>query len=198
MTRAARTGGGALLPRRAGWAGLLLLAMLGACADLPPAGPSGREAPVLRLAPQTLGRPLSLQQQLSVTVGEQTHRIEVLLEADPAAVRLALISLGQTAARLEWDGLALKETRASWLPAVVSSERILSDLQLVLWPADAIRAVLPAGWTLAADAQERVLAQHGEAVVRIRYPSPTRAELSQLREAYSLRVDSRDLSGGAP
>lgn len=197
MRRSVRKGAGGLLLRRAGWAGLLLAA-LGGCADLPPAAPPGRDAPVLRLAPQALGRPLSLQQQLSVTAGEQTHRIEVLLEADPAAVRLALVSLGQTAARLEWDGQALKETRASWLPAVVSSERILSDLQLVLWPADAIRAVLPAGWTLAADPQERVLAQHGEAVVRIRYPSPTRAELSQLREAYSLRVDSRDLSGGAP
>ncbi|MEY4561377.1 MAG: hypothetical protein RLZZ618_654 [Pseudomonadota bacterium] len=159
---------------------------------------SPASVPVLRLSPASLGRTLSLQQQLSVTARGQTQRIEVLLEADDKAVRLALVSLGQTAARLEWDGVSLKETRATWLPAAVSAERILSDLQLVMWPAEAVRQALPAGWTLQADVQQRVLAQGGETVTTVRFPQPGRADLTQSRDGYELRIDSRDLSGGAP
>ena len=70
-----------------------LLAAFLACAARP-------AAPQLRLSPTSLGASLALQQQLTATVGSQTHRLEVLLEADSQAVRLAILSLGQTAARL--------------------------------------------------------------------------------------------------
>jgi hypothetical protein len=166
-----------------------LTCLLAACATLgPPVAQRG--APLLRLVPAELGRTLALQQQLVVTAAGQTHRVEVLLEADPATVRIAVLSLGQTVARLEWDGAHLQQERAAWWPAVVSGERILSDLQLVWWPADAVRAALPAGWVLRTTPNERELAEGAELVSVVRYLSASQVQLDNLRSGYSLRIES--------
>jgi len=186
------------LSRRTALASVLASALAG-CAALrasPEAsGPAEADgAPLLRLPPQALGRRLALQQQLTVSVQGQVRRqIDAVLEADEASVRLAVVSLGQTVARLEWDGVNLTTTRSPWLPAAVSAERILSDLQLVMWPAEAIRAALPPGWTLHTDGPDRVLRQHAEDVVTVRHPSATRAELVAHRAGYALVIDSRPL-----
>jgi hypothetical protein len=160
---------------------------LKAAADCGPAD----AVPVLRLSPASLGRELAVQQQLAATVKGQTHRIDVLLEADASAVRMALVSMGQTAARLEWDGQHLTETRSPWLPAVVSGERILSDLQLALWPEAAVRAALPAGWFLDTTVAGRVLRQHTTTVATVTFPSASRIEIDQVRDGYHLVVDTR-------
>ena len=167
----------------------MLMAALAGCATS--TRPPLDAVPVLRLLPASLGRELAVQQQLTVTVKGQTHRIDVLLEADASAVRIALVSMGQTAARLEWDGQRLTETRSPWLPAVVSGERILSDLQLALWPEAAVRAALPAGWFLDATASGRVLRQDTSTVATVAFPSPLRVELDQLRDGYRLVIDTR-------
>lgn len=170
---------------------VLLAAVLAGCATPPPAR---QDAPLLRLAPAALGRTLALQQQLVVTARGQTQRVDVLLEADADAVRLALVNLGQTVARLEWDGRQLQESRAAWWPAAVRSENVLSDLQLVWWPVDAVRAALPAGWSLSDDASARELKQGGEVVTVIRYLSPTLVELDNRRAGYLLRIESIPLN----
>lgn len=177
--------------------GLALAALLAACSTVPPMAAPADAAPLLRLAPAALGRTLALQQQLTVSAREQTHRLDVILEADADAVRLALMNLGQTVARLEWDGVKLNETRASWWPAAIKSERILSDLQLVLWPAAAISAALPEGWSLDSSAAQRVLRQRGEVVITVSYTTPTHADLAHLRDGYRLGIESRSLLGGA-
>lgn len=169
--------------------GALLISLVG-CATTVPAAPV---SPRLRLSPASLGTTLALQQQLTVTVGDQTHRLEVLLEADAQAVRVAVLSLGQTAARLEWDGANLIQSRASWWPDAISAERILDDMQLMLWPVESVNAGLPAGWSLASSAALRVLSRDGQAVVRVRYETPNVSELVHLRQGYRVRVESRVL-----
>ena len=169
-------------------AAVLLVSLLG-CATVPPAPVS----PQLRLSPASLGTTLALQQQLTVTVAEQTHRVEVLLEADPQAVRVAVLSLGQTAARLEWDGVNLTQSRARWWPEAISAERILDDMQLMLWPAAAVSAGLPPGWSLASSPHLRVLSRDGQAVVHVRYEAPNISELVHLRQGYRVRVESHVL-----
>jgi hypothetical protein len=161
-----------------------------ACATEPVATPA---TPHLRLTPASLGATLALQQQLTATVRGQTHRLDLLLEADPQSVRLAVLSLSQTAARLEWDGTTLSESRASWWPPAVTGERILDDLQLILWPAEAVRSALPEGWSLAAATGLRTVSYQGQVVVRIEYDSAFSAELIHLRDNYRLRVESRPL-----
>lgn len=173
----------------------LLASLLSACASAPRVVAS---TPLLRLSPASLGGSLSLQQQLLVSAHDQEHRFDVLLEADADAVRLAVLNLGQTVARLEWDGRRLTESKASWWPSAVSGERVLSDLQLMLWPIAEIAAVLPSGWTLTRDAlHQRMLRQNGETIIVVIYPAPNLAELVQLREGYRIRVESRTL-GVAP
>lgn len=179
---------------------LLLCAalVLSACASTPrEALRSGDAVPVLRLAPDALGAELFLQQRLTVHARGKVRSLDVMLEADARSVRLAVLGLGQTAARLEWDGEVLRETHADWWPQAVRGERILNDLQLVLWPAESIRRALPAGWALdAADAQ-RVLLQAGEVVVRVVYVSASRAELMHERDGYRIVIDSVPAGEGA-
>jgi hypothetical protein len=174
---------------------LMMAALLGlaACATPPASPPAAGAAPLLRLAPSALGRTLALQQQLTVQAGNRVEHIDVLLEADAQTLRLALLGMGQTGASLEWDGHDLKQTQASWWPRAVKAERVLSELQLALWPADAVRQALPPGWTLEADAATRLLRQGDQAVIRIRYPSPTRVELLHLRDGYRIDAESRNL-----
>jgi hypothetical protein len=179
-----------LHPRFIKAATALMFALLSACASPPR---SDDAMPLLRLSPASLGATLAQQQQLTITVRGQAHRLDVLLEADPEAVRMAVVSLGQTATRLEWDGRQLTQTRAAWLPQAVTAERILADLQLMLWPADAVRGALPPGWTLDSTPDLRVLSHDGRPVARVRYEAADTSELEHLLEGYRVRVESRNL-----
>ena len=172
-----------------GLAGLVASALT-ACAA--PAAPAAGNLS-LRLSPASLGTALALQQQLTVTARGQTQRLDVLLEADAQAVRMAVLSLGQTAARLEWDGKTLTQSRASWWPEAITAERILDDLQLMLWPAPAVSAALASGWSLQANAAQRVLSLDGRPVVVVRYAGGGISELEHLTQGYRIRVESRSL-----
>ena len=184
------------------WRLLVCMVWLAAsgCAGLRTPEPDGLRRdgamPSLRLAPAALGRSLALHQQLVVEAAGETHRLDVLLEADASQLQLALLTAGQTAARLQWDGRELRHTSASWWPRTVSAERVLSDLQLVLWPAHAVCEALPAGWTLEADDGTRVLRLEGRAVATVRYEDALQAELVQHAQGYRLRVVSRPLGDG--
>jgi len=111
--------------------------VLAGCTGAPtkPSTPVAAATPVLRLSPASLGHELSVQQQLEFIAGDRRQVVDALLEVDAAEVRLALLAAGQTALRLQWDGHELQETRAAWLPAILSSERVLGDRPWVQWPA---------------------------------------------------------------
>ncbi len=179
-----------------------LLAMaslaLAACASAP-TRPAADE-PMLRLPPASLGRTLSLAQRLDVQAHDQRQTLEALLEADAQSVRLALLQFGRPVARLEWDGRQLTDERAPGVPPQLDAARILSELQLVQWPAEAIRAALPDGWRLdeQGEGAQRVrsLARQDREVLRVRYPAADVAELQHLRDGYTLRIESTP--AGAP
>ena len=168
------------------------LVLAGALAGCVTARPVSQGSPQLRLAPALLGRTLNLQQHITVTAPGHEQAIDVLLEADAAHVQLGVVAMGQVAARLSWDGVTLTEDRASWWPQVVSGARILSDLQLTLWPVDAIRAALPPGWELVRQGNVRTLSQDGVVVTVVTRTSPQVVELDQLREHFKLKIESRD------
>jgi hypothetical protein len=79
----------------------------------------------------------------------------------------------------------------------VSGSRILSDLQLTLWPVSAIQAALPAGWRLAEDGNVRTLTQGDEVVTVVTRLGPLLVELDQRRDHFKLKIESREL-GDAP
>ena len=171
---------------------LLLLAgaaTLAGCA-LPRRPPLPPEPYALRLAPASLGRELALQQRMTVTVYGHSQQMDLALEVDAESVRLAVVAFGQTLARLDWDGRELKESRARGWPPAVSGSRVLSDVQLVHWPAEVIRAALPIGFSLQADEAQRVLRVGGTTLARVRYPAPGAAELENVAGHYRLRLES--------
>lgn len=168
--------------------------------------------PLLRLAPAELRRTLALEQRIVIEARDEKQKlvkrqIETVLEADASTLHVVVLYMGQTAAVLDWDGTQLREKRSIWWPSDLSSERVLSELQLALWPAEAIRAALPAGWTLKEEGQVRLLqATWGntlETVVRIQYQgdspdiagtsAPPYTELLNLRDGYRLTIRSRRL-----
>lgn len=175
-----------------------LAGLLAACAptsspSTPLAPPSASlPAPVLRLSPAALGRDLTLQQRVAVRyrtpAGEETREIQTLLQADATHTRLAAIAGAQVLARLDWDGQTLNVTRAPWAPAELMPERILSDLQLALWPTSAIKQALPPGWTLEVAQQARSLRYKETMVVEVLFPADGAIDLVQYRDGYALTI----------
>jgi hypothetical protein len=172
---------------------LALALALAACATVPPRA-APRDAPQLRLAPALLGRTLNLQQHLTLQAPGREQQLDVLLEADERHVQLGVLALGQVAARLDWDGVTLAESHAPWWPQAVSAARILSDLQLALWPVAAIRAALPAGWRLDESGNVRTLTQDGDVVTVITRTAPLVVEIDQRREHFKLKIESHEPS----
>ena len=104
-------------------------------------------------------------------------------------------ALGQSALTLHWDGNILQQQRADWLPPSLSGERVLFDLQLVYWPADAIRSALPKDWSLQESAGQRHLLHAGTEVVDVTYPADDHAVLHQLRDGYTVDITSTAADG---
>jgi hypothetical protein len=178
--------------------------MLAGCASLR-AGAGGAGAPhdaldvpQLRLAPVLLGRSLDLQQHITVHAAGHEQQLDVLLEADARHVQLGVVAMGQVAARLDWDGTTLTENRAPWWPQAVSGSRILSDLQLTLWPVAAIQSALPAGWRLVEAGATRTLSENGAVVTVVTHVGPRIVEIDQQRRHYRLTIESQEIGAAAP
>jgi len=179
--------------------GLILAAALAiaGCASAP--APAERDVPQLRLAPSALPGGLALLQHIEVRAAGQQRAIEVQVEVDGHHARMAMLAMGQVAAKLDWDGATLEETRAPWWPAQVAGSRILSDLQLAYWPLPAIQAALPAGWSVAEADGVRELRQGGELVTTVaRSREGLALEIDQRRAPYHLSIASVPLDRADP
>ncbi|KFL37850.1 hypothetical protein N788_01395 [Arenimonas donghaensis DSM 18148 = HO3-R19] len=168
---------------------LAAAALLAACSTQPPRAVA-RGMPSLQLAPSSLGGTLALQQRLVFTHGQRSDTVDALLEADADSVRVVLHQHGQVMLRLVWDGESLRQDRAAQLPEALSAQRVLDDLQLVHWPAPAIRAALPPGWQLLEAPGARHLLNHGETVASVSWPDEHAARLDNHREGYRLDIRS--------
>ena len=175
---------------------LCLCAVLSACAWLRPEPPP--PAFLLRLPPAALGRELLLSQHMEVRTAMGARAFDVALEADAEAVRMAVMQWGQVMARMSWDGRELTQNTVPGWPRQVSAERVLSDLQLVWWPAHAVRAALPAGWTLQETPDGRVLRDGERTVTTVRRLDPSRVELTQHQQGYTVLVTSQEAAPAQP
>jgi hypothetical protein len=168
-------------------------ALLSACST----APRQTDTPArigLKLAPATLGETLSLQQHLTVEREGSTNELDTALEIDLHQLNLVGLAFGQRVMTLHYDGKELTTWRHVMLPAEVKGEDVLEDIQLTLWPADAIRAVLPQGWTLQHTDERRTLLLDGQPVMTIDYPDHTTwggtVVLTNLRYHYRLTIQS--------
>ncbi len=169
---------------------MLMLAMAG-CASAPP---PERERLGLMLAPAALGQSLSLQQHLTVERNGRIDELDAALDVDDARLELVGLAFGQRVLSLRYDGKQLTAWRHKMLPSQVQAEDVLEDLQLTLWPFDAIARALPAGWRIEERGLLRTLYREQQVVATIQYSEPTRwsgtAVLDNLRHQYRLTIQT--------
>ncbi|MDR7269607.1 hypothetical protein J2X20_002236 [Pelomonas saccharophila] len=175
---------------------LLITALLAGCATPPP--PS--ELPPLRLAPAALGHArFALSQRLSVTRLDQPdappQRVELQLQLDASGLLLAGFAYGQRVLLMQWDGKDLQVQRHPMLPAEVDTDRMLRDLCLSFWPAEAVRAALPAGWAWVQTATAFELQQGGQARLVVQRHGANIVEIVNRAEGYRLLIESQPLEG---
>jgi Protein of unknown function (DUF3261) len=164
----------------------------GACATMPKVAPSPQFT--LALPPAALGMELCLAQRITVRRGDQHRTLEAQLEVDAASVRLAAVALGQRVATLRWDGATLEQQVSTHVPSVVTAERILTDVQLAWWPADAVRAGLKNRFTLEEGPGRRVVWLDGAPFATVDYegtpPAYRHVRLTHERSGYTLDIES--------
>ena len=148
----------------------------------------------LRLAPGSLGESISLQQRLTVERNGRTEQLDAALEIDPEKVQLVILMLNQRMLSVVFDGSAVQTWRHPMVPAQLRGEDVLEDLQLTLWPAEAIRKALPDHWSLEQRGFERVLSFDQQPVIRIDYSGTPgivdKAALANLFYDYRIIVES--------
>ena len=171
-------------------AALIFVALLLAgCATAPASKRLG-----LKLAPAALGQSISLQQHLKVERGARIDELDAALEVDAARVELVGLAFGQRVLTLRYDGKELTTWRHFMLPAQVRADDVLEDLQLTLWPAEAINAALPAGWRVEDHDLRRTVYHDADAAVVIDYSAMPRwsgtAVLNNLTDKDRLTIQS--------
>lgn len=181
------------------WFGATLLPLLlAACTtvtapDTPPdMRPSARLQ--LHLSPAALGQSISLQQHLTVERAGRTDQLDTALEIDADHLDLVGLAFGQRVMSLHYDGRQLQVWRHPMLPSQVQGEDVLQDVQLTLWPVDAIRQALPEGWELRESNGQRTLLLRDETIAVIDYPDRKawggKVILENLRYRYKLTIQS--------
>jgi hypothetical protein len=157
-----------------------------------PTRPLGRLG--LKLPPAALGASISLYQHLSVEREGRIDELDAALEVNPERLDLVGLALGQRVLTLHYDGETLRSWRHPMLPAQLRDEDVLEDLQLTIWPVDAIRSALPAGWRIEETGLRRTLLIGDVPVMVIDYSGQPRwigkIELSNLRYHYRLMIQS--------
>lgn len=154
----------------------------------------------LKLAPSSLVNdeqpPISLQQHIRVERQNSDDELDVALEIDAAHLEMVALALGHRVMSLSFDGLTTKAWRHPMVPAMLRAEDVLDDLQLALWPHDAIEQALPPGWSLDDNDKElqRTLLYENTPMVEISYSQLPRWSgtlvLMNLRYHYQLTIES--------
>lgn len=148
----------------------------------------------LKLAPAALGASISVQQRLTVERDGRIDEIDAALEVDAEQVNLVLLAFGQRALTVHYNGEALETWRHPRFPSELRVEDVLEDLQLTLWPVEAIRQALPPGWQIEENGLRRVLSLDNAPVMTIEYSGAPRWSgkivLANLRYRYRLTIDS--------
>lgn len=150
----------------------------------------------LRLAPAALGETISVQQHLTVERDGKTNDLDAALEVDGTNINLVGLALGMRVLSLDYDGREITEWRHPMLPSQVKAADVLEDLQLTLWPVEAIAKALPEGWKIEEQGLRRTLRRDGEVVATIDYSGMPRwqgkAVLDNVRYKYRLTVVSAE------
>jgi hypothetical protein len=161
--------------------------------------PIAKDATFDLLSPASLGQSISLEQVVDAKYGDRSFTFHCLLEVDEK--HLVLVGLTPFNSRaftltLKDDELAIDIAPGAQLPAEPS--RILSDLQLALWPKPQVRGLELVHFRDSQGRPGREFRRDGTAVLRIAYDETTietgvdlwgkRLLFQNLEQSYTLDV----------
>ena len=169
---------------------LAVMALLAGCATTP--APQAQARLGLKLPPAALGASISVQQHLKVERAGRTDDLDVALQVEPEAIDVVGLAFGQRVLTMHYDGKELTSWRHVMLPSQVRPEDVLEDMQVTLWPAEAVAAALPDGWRIAEQGATRTLYLADQPIMRISYSGSPRwsgtVVLENLRYHYKLTI----------
>lgn len=148
-------------------------------------------------SPGDLGRPVDVIQLITARRGSEVYVFEGRLSA--TAERLLLVgtnTLGQRALTIRWTKGRMEVERSSWLPDSLRPENVLADIILIYWPEASLRrALAPSGASLDSSAAFRVIRQHGDDIIDVRYEGQPWSGVARLRNlAWNYEIEVRSVS----
>lgn len=169
----------------------LCVAALSNCGQIPHEPPARLG---LRLPPCALESSISLHQRLVIERQGRIETLDAALEVAAGKLELVGLAFGQRVFSISYDGGELKSWRHSLLPRELREEDVLEDLQLTLWPASAIKPLLPGGWRIEEKERRRALLLNDVPVLVIDYSGEPRwlgrIAINNLRYQYRLTIFS--------
>ncbi len=154
---------------------ILLVALLSACARNHQDDPRPRAwlkpGVQVTLPDPGMEKPFSQQQLLTATIKGKDHALLVLLNVDQQQLTLAgLSSLGIRLFSLVYDQTGVHVQQSIVVPEIPPANQVLQDIMLSYWPISAWQPLLPTGWTLTDEGDNRHLRDDkGEVIVEIHY-----------------------------
>lgn len=147
--------------------------------------------------PPNFPRAQTLHQLGRARWGERTLAFDAVLTLSPDAAEIVIAAAsGPRLATIAWDKSGVRRTLAARAPRDIPVENLLADVFLLLWPAEAVAAALPADISLAESPDgARILRRAGQVLVEIT-PDPVQPARTLIRNhafGYEVSVLSQSL-----
>lgn len=179
----------------------ILILLLSACATTrSPSDHAGQGSRPL-VPPASVGGEREANQIVHGAFGSREMTIDCILtvHGDKLTV-IGLTALGVRAFTLHYDGRQVEVDNDLPVPAQLTPERLLADIQLVFWPASVLKPVLQkSGWQLTEPySGTRRLKQGDKLIAEIHYgssdPWKGKSWLVNLQYNYTLGIESNSLT----
>jgi hypothetical protein len=174
--------------------------LLGACAAPVRSIDTVAVAPNILLvmpSPGDLGRPVDVMQLITARRGSDVYVFEGRLSATAESLLLVgMDGMGQRILTIRWTEGRMEVERAAWLPDSLRPENVLADIILVYWPEASLRRALAAsGASLESNTVSRVIRQHGDDIIDVRYEGEPWSGVARLRNlAWNYEIEVRSVS----
>ncbi len=173
---------------------MVLAFVLGGCASAPPAAPAPAIPPLVSGA--ALGGARATHQVVRGAFGERELTLLAAVQVDAAGVRVVGVdALGRRVFSVTYDGQRVTAEADPAVPEGFSPEHLLADVELALWPLQALQAAYAGTeWTVTEPYPgARRLRRGGRLVAEVHYTGPdpwvARYWISNVHLGYVLAVD---------
>jgi hypothetical protein len=155
--------------------------------------------PLLKIPPATLGAK-TVEQRLTIVWPGKQRTLEMVLDIGADTLSVVSLAFGARLFSFDYDGRKITETQP--LPGGLSATRITNDLLLAYAPLDALRAALPAGWTIHEEQGRRQVFLDEKLNISIHYveglPWQGRVVFDNHALHYQLTLDSSEATTDEP